>query len=76
MTKQEAYNIVYNDIINGGVSFFTGTFDATNGSKQFMYGIETVMDYIAFCSGEDDYENFQNIWAENFQKSLDKANKE
>lgn len=73
MTKQEAYNIVYNDIINRGVGLFCGRFDAVHGRHEFMHGISTVMDFIAFESSEQDYENFQEIWSTNFQESIDRA---
>lgn len=73
MTKQEAYNIVYNDIINRGVGLFCGRFDAAHGSHEFMYGIFTVMEFVSFESSEQDYEKFQEIWCTNFQESIDKA---
>lgn len=76
MTKQDAYRIVYNDILNRGIGLFTGTFDAKNGNEKYMYGINAVMEFLAYESSEQDYEDFQNIWDENFQKSLDKAKKE
>lgn len=74
MTKQDAYKIVYNDILNRDIGLFLGRFDAKNGKHEFMYGIGTLMDFIAYESSEADYDNFQKIWLENFQKSIDKAN--
>lgn len=71
MTKQEAYKIVYNDILSRDIGLFIGRFDAKNGKPEFMYGISTVMEFIAFECGEEDYEDFQKIWFENFQKSID-----
>ena len=38
-----------------------------------MHGIGTLMDFIAYESSEADYDDFQEIWFENFQKSIDKA---
>lgn len=73
MTKQDAYRIVYNDILNHGCELFQGTFDARNGSKDFMHGICTLMECIAYQVSEQDYKDFNKIWCENFQKSLDKA---
>ena len=73
MTKQEAYRMVYNDILNRGIGLFLGQFDAKNGKPEFMYGISTLMDFIAYESSEKDYDDFQKIWFENFQKSIDKA---
>ena len=76
MTKQEAYKIVYNDILNRGIGLFLGQFDAKNGKPEFMYGISTLMDFIAYQSSEKDYDDFQIIWFENFQKSIDNAKKQ
>lgn len=73
MTKQDAYKIVFNDILNRGIGFFVGRFDAVNGNRDFMYGISALMDFIAFESSEADYETFQEIWFKNFQESLDKV---
>lgn len=76
MTKQEAYKIVYNDILNRGIGLFLGQFDVKNGKPEFMYGISTLMDFIAYESSEKDYDDFQKIWFENFQKSIDNAKKQ
>ena len=75
MTKQEAYKIVYNDILNRDIGLFLGRFDAKNGKPEFMYGISTLMEFIAYESSEKDYD-FQEIWFENFQKSIDNAKKQ
>lgn len=76
MTKQDAYRIVYNDILNRDIGLFLGKFDAKNGKPEFMYGISTLMDFIAYESSEKDYDDFQKIWFENFQKSIDNARKQ
>ena len=76
MTKQDAYRIVYNDILNRDIGLFLGKFDAKNGKPEFMYGISTLMDFIAYESSEADYEDFQKIWFENFQNSIDNAKKQ
>ena len=73
MTKQDAYRIVYNDILNRDIGLFLGRFDAKNGKSEFMYGIATLIDFISYESSEADYDDFQKIWSENFQKSIDKA---
>lgn len=72
MNTKDAYRIVYNDIMNRGGGLFQGVFDAKNGKKSFMYGISTVMEFIAYEVGEKELENFQDIFFENFQKSIDK----
>ena len=76
MTKQEAYKIVYNDILNRDIGLFLGRFDAKNEKPEFMYGISTLMEFIAYESSEKDYDDFQEIWFENFQKSIDNAKKQ
>lgn len=73
MTIQDAYRIVYNDILNKDVSLFLGRFDAVNGNKNYMHGICTVMEFIANNVSEKDYEDFEKIWWENFSNSLDKV---
>jgi hypothetical protein len=52
---------------------FLGIYDAKNGSEQFMYGISTVMEFIAYNCGEEIYDEFEKIFLENLQKSVDKA---
>lgn len=75
MNRQDAYRIVYNDILNNDISLFLGNFDAKNGKKEYMHGICTVMEFIANNVSEQDYEDFEKIWWENFRKSLDKVNR-
>lgn len=69
---QNAYKIVYDNIVNSDVGLFTGNFDSKNGSKNFMYGIYTVMEFIAYNASEQDYDDFEEIWYKNFTKSIDK----
>lgn len=75
MSKQEAYKIVFHDLIDNGSCMFTGIYDGKNGSKEFMYGIETVMEYIADKSSEEDYlkfcEDFINNMVRSQQEGLD-----
>lgn len=66
MNKQEAFKIVYDELKKN--TLYMGKFDGKNGNKDFMYGISTVMEDIAFCAGM--MENYNNTWAENFTKSL------
>lgn len=55
------------------IGIFNGTFDAKNGSWEFMNGVATVMEYLAFQVSEEYLEKFQEEFSKNFQKSLDKA---
>ena len=57
MTKQEAYKIVYNDILNRDIGLFLGRFDAKNGDPKFIYGINTVMEFIALKKKKKDYDD-------------------
>lgn len=69
---QNAYKLVYNDMVKCG-GLFVGRFDAKNGNKKFMYGIGTIMEFIALNAGEEIYDDFEKIWSENFIESLDKS---
>ena len=71
-TLKNAYKLVYDDMVKSS-GLFVGKFDAKNGNKEFMYGIGTVMEFIALSAGEQTYDDFEKIWFENFEKSLDKS---
>lgn len=73
MTKRDAYRIVYNDILNRDAKMFLGSFDAVNGTDDFMFGVATVMEFIALESSEADHESYQEIFSDNYQKSVDRA---
>lgn len=75
MDKQEAYKIVLEDLTKCGCGLFVGQYDAKNGSEQFMYGISTIMEHIAYKAGKREYDEFINTFFENMEKSVDKANK-
>lgn len=76
MSKAEAYQIVYDDLVNIGVDLFVGIYDAKNGSRSFMHGIATVMESIAYNASEDTYEKFSKLFYDNMIKSEQKARKE
>lgn len=71
-TVQEAYRIVFNDMMNRGPSMFVGTYDAKNGSKQFMYGISCVMDWIAYNVNAETGDDFTDLFTANMLKSEQK----
>ena len=71
-TLQNAYKLVYNDMVKCG-GLFVGRFDAKNGNKDFMYGIGTIMEFIALSAEKQTYDEFEKLWLENFEKSLDKS---
>ena len=65
----KAYEMVFNDIINSGCGLMIGKFDAKNGEKPFMYGISTVMEWIAYrVSDEVGYE-FSDLFIKNMIES-------
>lgn len=65
-----AYQLVYQDmVVNAGVGMFTGKYDAKHGSKEFMYGIGTVMEFIASKVSEETYDTFNNIFTKNLVES-------
>lgn len=54
---------------------FRGEYDAKHGEESFMYGIATVMEYLALKVDEGFYQEVSDIFAKNMAKSLDKAGK-
>lgn len=51
------------------VGMFRGKFDAKNGSKEFMYGVEAVMENIASMVSEECYQKFENEFIRNLTES-------
>ena len=72
-TTREAYRIVLNDILNNGCGMFTGNYDAKNGSADFMYGIATVMEHIAYSICDEHGDDFSNLFIKNMIASEQKA---
>ena len=68
MTKKEAFEIVYNELIK--CPMFSGHFDAKNGNREFMYGICTVMENIALNVSEETYEDFSTLFVDNVCESI------
>lgn len=66
---REAYKIVLEKLKQ--TPLFCGKYDALNGNINFMYGIRTVMEIIAFNAGE--FENFESEFSENLLDSLVKS---
>lgn len=71
-----AYQLVYQDmVVNAGVGMFIGKHDAKHGSKEFMYGIGTVMEFIASKVSEETYDTFSNIFTKNLIESEKRVDK-
>ena len=73
MTVQEAYSIVLNDILNSECGMFVGNYDAKNGSDKFMYGISTVMEYIAYKVSDEQGNKFVDLFLKNMVASEQKS---
>ena len=56
------------------VNIFNGTFDAKNGSWEFMHGVACVMAYLAEQVSEEYAIEFNEEFTNNFVTSVDKAN--
>ena len=73
MNKQEAYTIVFKDLIQCGM--FKGIYDARKKgrSDHFMYGISTVMENIAYNVSDEVGDNFSDLFTRNMVISENKA---
>ena len=49
---------------------FAGKFDAKNGNVNFMYGIETVMEYLTSLISEEYCDEYQKEFMNNFERSF------
>lgn len=67
----EAYKMVLNDMCRCNI--FTGTYDAKNGNKHFIHGVETVMEYVASKAGDEEYAEFEEMFLNNIVESEIKA---
>lgn len=54
---------------------FRGEYDAKNGSEYFMYGIATVMEYLASCVDDTFYQSVSDRFTRNMVKSQEKISK-
>ena len=70
MELKKAYEKVLNDMVERGPSFFQGNYDSKNGNKNFMHGILTVMEFISYEAGVED---FDNVFIKNMIKSEERA---
>ena len=55
------------------IGIFNGTFDAKNGSWEFMHGVACVMEYLAGRVSEEYLEKFSEEFYKNMEKSIDKT---
>ena len=76
MTEQEyektlkaAYHLVYDDMVSKWPKLFKGCYDAKHGNNSFMYGICTVMEFIADKVSPEVYDKFSTEFVTNMNKS-------
>lgn len=74
---QKHYEIVLNDMLVNGPDLFKGIYDAhLEETDQFMYGIQTVMEYIACSISDQRYDTIENMFIDNMDKSLTEAGRQ
>lgn len=52
---------------------FVGKYDAKNGNKDFMYGIQTVMENLAYTISDKVYNTYNDVFVKNMIESEKKA---
>lgn len=71
MFRKWAYKKVLNDLKK--YRMFCGKYDAKNGNVHFMYGVQTVMEYIASQVSRECCDKFDNEFINNLLESEDKV---
>lgn len=72
-TIQDAYRIVFNDMMNSGCGLLVGKYDAKNGNEKYMFGVDTVMEWIAYKVSEVQGNDFSELFTKNMVESQKKA---
>ena len=72
-TVQDAYRIVFNDMMNSGCGLLVGKYDAKNGNEKYMFGVDTVMEWIAYKVSEVQGDDFSELFTKNMVESQTKA---
>ena len=72
-TVQDAYRIVFNDMMNSGCGLLVGKYDAKNGNEKYMFGVDTVMEWIAYKVSEAQGDDFSELFTKNMVESQTKA---
>ena len=70
---QDAYRIVFNDMMNSGCGLLIGKYDAKNGNEKYMFGVDTVMEWIAYKVSEAQGDDFSELFTKNMVESQKKA---
>lgn len=72
-TVQDAYRIVFNDMMNSECGLLVGKYDAKNGNEKYMFGVDTVMEWIAYKVSEAQGDDFSELFTKNMVESQKKA---
>lgn len=70
MTKEEIIKDLIEEMSKCGL--FIGKYDARNGNENFMHGINTVMEYLAYEVSREYGDNFSDMFIKNM---IDSENK-
>jgi hypothetical protein len=74
-TIQDAYRIVFNDMMNSDCGMLVGKYDAKNGSAEYMHGVSMVMEWIAYRVSEPQGDDFSDLFVKNLIESEKKKAK-
>ena len=72
---QKAYEMVLRDMMESECGLFVGKYDAENGNKSYMLGIQVVMCWIAYHVNEATGEEFSSQFINNLILSEEKTYK-
>lgn len=72
-TVDDAYRIVFNDMMNSGCGMLVGEYDAENGSEQYMHGVALVMEWIAYRVSDAQGDDLSDLFVKNMLISEQKA---
>ena len=64
-TVKDAYRIVFNDMMNSECGLLVGKYDAKNGNEKYMFGVDTVMEWIAYKVSEVQGDDFSELFTKN-----------
>jgi hypothetical protein len=70
----EASRIVLNQLLE--CNMFKGSYDARNGKPEFIYGIQTVIENIAYNIDEETGDKISDMITRNIVESMNKAENE
>ena len=68
MTREEVIRDLIEEM-SSECALFAGRYDAKHGSEQYMYGISTVMEYLASQVSEEYRDNFEKMFLKNMLDS-------